>query len=129
MSTEFVFRLVGMVVFSILGVYFGIFLAQETDQSPEVAAVLMGLVGSLVGLILTPYVTTRPMRAIRRVLLSVSTQTLVSGLAGLVVGLIIAALLTFPLSLLPEPLSKVLPFVGVLLFMGAKEWLIRELAK
>lgn len=116
MSTEFIFRLVGMVVFSILGIYFGAFLAQETDQSPEMAAVLMGLVGSLTGLILTPYLTTRPMRAIRRVLLSVSTQTLVAGLSGLVVGLIIAALLTFPLSLLPEPLGKVLPFVGVLLF-------------
>lgn len=116
MSIEFAFRLIGMVVFSILGVYLGIYLAEETGQSPEVTALLIGLVGSLAGLILTPYLTTRPMRAIRRVLLSISAQTLASGLAGLVVGLIIAALLTFPISLLPQPFGKILPFVGVLLF-------------
>jgi uncharacterized protein YacL len=116
MSIEFFFRLVGMVIFSILGVYFGIYLGQQTDASPEVAAILFGLVGSLVGLILTPYMTTRPMRAVRRVLLNVSAQTLAAGLMGLVVGLVIAALLTFPLSLLPAPLGQMLPFVGVLVF-------------
>lgn len=116
MSVEFIFRLIGMVVFAIVGVYIGIFMAESTDQSPALAGVLMGLVGVLFGLIMTPYFTTRPLRAIRRVLLSISTQTLTSGLTGLVVGLIIAALLTFPLSLLPVPFGKILPFVGVLVF-------------
>lgn len=116
MSVEFFFRLIGMIAFSILGVYFGIYLGQITDQPVEAPAVLMGLVGVLVGLILTPYMTTRPVRAIRRVLLDVSSQTLAAGLAGLIVGLAIAALLTFPLSLLPVPFGKILPFVGVLLF-------------
>jgi uncharacterized protein YacL len=116
MSAEFVFRLIGMVVFGILGAYLGAYLGTSTDQSPYVSGVLMGLAGMLFGLILTPYFTTRPIRRIRRTLLSVSTQTLTSGLTGLVVGLIIAALLTFPLSLLPSPFGKILPFVGVLLF-------------
>jgi uncharacterized protein YacL len=116
MSVEFIFRMIGMVVFAVLGAYFGIYIGKATNQSPEVAAVLLGLVGMLIGLILTPYFTTRPIRVIRRTLLSVSTQTLASGLTGLVVGLVIAALLTFPLSLLPAPFGKVLPFVGVLVF-------------
>ncbi len=116
MRIEFIFRLIGMVVFAILGVYLGVYIGNTTNQSPEVAGVLMGLAGMLFGLILTPYFTTRPIRMIRRTLLSVSTQTLTSGLTGLVVGLIIAALLTFPLSLLPNPLGKILPFVGVLVF-------------
>ncbi len=116
MSVEFIFRLIGMVVFAILGAYLGIYIGNNTNQSPELAGVLVALVGMLFGLILTPYFTTRPLRTIRRTLLSVSTQTLTSGLTGLVVGLIIAALLTFPLSLLPYPLGKILPFVGVLLF-------------
>jgi uncharacterized protein YacL len=77
---------------------------------------MLGLVGALTGLILTPYITTRPFRWIRRGLFGLSTQTLVAGLMGLIVGLIIAALLTFPLSLLPIPFGKILPFVGVLLF-------------
>jgi uncharacterized protein YacL len=116
MSIEFVFRLVGMVVFGILGTYLGILIGNSTNQSPELSGFLFCLVGILFGLILTPYFTTRPVRYIRRNLLSVSTQTLASGLTGLVIGLVIAALLTFPLSLLPPPFGKVLPFVAVLLF-------------
>jgi uncharacterized protein YacL len=116
MSVEFIFRISGMIVFGILGAYLGSIIGNSTDQSPEVAALLLGLVGMLFGLIMTPYFTTRPVRAIRRILLSVSTQTLTSGLTGLVVGLVIAALLSFPLSLLPAPLGKILPFVAVLVF-------------
>jgi uncharacterized protein YacL len=41
---------------------------------------------------------------------------LVATVIGLVVGLVIAALMAFPLSFLPEPLSQILPFVGVVLF-------------
>jgi uncharacterized protein YacL len=41
---------------------------------------------------------------------------LFSSLLGLVVGLLIAALLAFPISLLPNPFGEVLPFVGVIVF-------------
>jgi uncharacterized protein YacL len=128
MSIEFIFRMIGMVVFAILGAYFGVYLGNSTSQSPEIVGILFCLVGILFGLILTPYFTTRPMRLIRKVLLSVSTQTLASGLTGLVVGLIIAALLTFPLSLLPATFGKVLPFVGVVLFgyLGIAVFVMRQ---
>ncbi len=128
MSIEFIFRLIGMVVFGILGTYLGILIGNSTNQSPELTGFLFCLVGILFGLILTPYFTTRPVRYIRRTLLSVSTQTLASGLTGLVVGLVIAALLTFPLSLLPPPFGKVLPFVAVLLFgyLGIAVFVLRQ---
>ncbi len=128
MSVEFIFRLIGMVVFAIAGAYFGSYLGRNIGQSPELTGFLFCLVGIMFGLILTPYFTTRPLRVIRRTLLSVSTQTLASGLTGLVVGLIIAALLTFPLSLLPDPVGKVLPFVGVLLFgyLGMAVFVMRQ---
>jgi len=116
MSIEFFFRLAGMVIFATIGALLGGSVGRATNQSPEITAILLGLGGALVGLILTPYFTTRPVRAIRRVLLTVTAQTLASGLTGLIVGLIIAALLTFPLSLLPDPFGKILPFVGVVLF-------------
>jgi uncharacterized protein YacL len=128
MSIEFIFRIVGMIVFGILGAYLGIYIGNSTDQSPELAGTLFCLVGILFGLILTPYFTTRPVRLIRRTLLSVSTQTLASGLTGLVVGLIIAALLTFPISLLPNPFGKVLPFVAVVLigYLGIAVFVMRQ---
>jgi uncharacterized protein YacL len=128
MSVEFIFRLIGMVVFGALGAYLGIIIGNSTGQSPELAGLLVCLVGIMFGLIMTPYFTTRPVRYVRRVLLSVSTQTLASGLTGLVVGLIIAALLTFPLSLLPQPFGKILPFVAVLLFgyLGVAVFVMRQ---
>jgi uncharacterized protein YacL len=128
MSTEFIFRIIGMVVFGVLGAYVGIYTGNSTGQSPELTGFLFCLVGILFGLILTPYFTTRPIRLMRRTLLSVSTQTLASGLTGLVVGLIIAGLLTFPLSLLPNPFGKVLPFVGVVLFgyLGIAVFVLRQ---
>src|SRR4030043_1318074 len=128
MSTDFIFRFIGMVVFAILGAYSGIYIGDFAGYSPEIAGILFCLVGILFGLILTPYFTTRPIRWLRRTLLSVSTQTLASGLTGLVVGLIIAALLTFPLSLLPNPLGRVLPFVGVLVFgyLGIAVFVMRQ---
>ena len=116
MSSEFVFRLVGMLVFAVVGVLLGVNLGKSTGQTPELVGLMLGLVGALFGLILTPYLTTRPFRWVRRGLFGLSTRTLVAGLTGLIVGLIIAALLTFPLSLLPDPFGKILPFVGVLLF-------------
>jgi len=128
MSLEFILRLVGMVVFSILGVYTGIYLADLTQSPAEFSAVVMALVGALGGLILTPFLTTRPLRAIRLTLAKVSAQTLAAGMFGLIVGLAIAALLAFPLSLLPSPFGRLLPFVGVLLFgyFGVSIFVMRQ---
>lgn len=116
MSIEFIFRLAGMVVFAIVGVYWGNSLSSLTDASPYLYSITLGLVGALAGLVLTPFITTRPARRLRALLSRVSAQTLVSGLIGLLAGLTIAALLAFPLSLLPDPFGQLFPFIGVLLF-------------
>lgn len=116
MSVEFIFRIVGMIVCAILGGYWGAMLGRLTEGKLELYLLTFGLVGALVGLILTPFFTTRPIRAIRSLLGRVAAETLLSALIGLVTGLLIAALLAFPLSLLPSPFGDILPFVGVLLF-------------
>lgn len=127
-GVEFVFRIIGMVVMAISGVYLGRSMAAAAQASPDLYATIMGLVGALCGLVLTPFVTTRPARYIVSVLSKVSVQTLASGLVGLVAGLIIAALLSFPLSMLPEPLSQILPFAGVVLFgyLGVVIFVLRQ---
>jgi uncharacterized protein YacL len=116
MSADFIFRIIGMVVFSILGAYMGKDLSYYNPSQPWLFSIIFALVGVLFGLLLTPYLTTRPIRGLRALLTRMPAETLFSGLIGLVAGLLTAALLAFPLSLLPPPLGKILPFLGVLLF-------------
>lgn len=116
MSADFVFRLIGMVVFSIVGAYWGNLLGKFNPDQQLMNTIAIGLVGALFGLVLTPYFTVRPIRALRKLFGRMQAEALFSGLIGLVIGLLTAALLAFPLSLLPSPFGKVLPFIGVLLF-------------
>jgi len=135
MSTDFVFRLIGMVGFTVLGVLWGNQLGQLANTNPgpsvfsvEQYAVTFGLIGALTGLVLTPYITTKPVRALRSFLIKVSAQTLFSGLIGLIAGLTVSVLLSFPLSRLPSPFGEVFPFIGVLLFsyLGVAVFLMRQ---
>ena len=129
---EFIFRVIGMIVFAYLGVIFGTWLAGifELPGSSEVYVYrwLFLLLGGLGGFILTPYFTTRPAQAIRTRLGRLAAETLFAGLIGLIVGLLTAALLAFPFSLLPGILGQVLPFAGVLIFgyLGISLFVMRQ---
>jgi uncharacterized protein YacL len=128
MSLEFILRIVGMLVLFTVGVFWGARLGDLMNRQTELYAITLGMLGALIGLILTPFVTTRPARALRSLLAGVSAQTLLAGLAGLMAGLVIAALLAFPISMLPEPFSNVLPFIGVILFsyLGISVFVMRQ---
>ncbi len=128
MSAEFIARLIGAVVLAIIGGYIGSELGTISDLGSVYYATIFALVGLLLGLVATPMLTIRPMRALRGILAKVPAHTLIAGLVGLVVGLIIAALLSFPLSLLPPPFGQLLPFVGVLLFsyFGVAIFIMRQ---
>ena len=115
-STEFIFRIGGMIVLGIIGGFWGFQFGGDDLGESLRYALIIGLIAALAGLVLTPYFTTRPAHWIRGKLSRLSAETLFAGLAGLVVGLLVAALLAFPLSLLPPPLGQILPFVGVLVF-------------
>ncbi len=116
MSFEFVLRLIGMVVLAVLGWQLGISLAGGDFDTQGRYVVVLSMIGAALGLMLAPFVTTRPFRQARASLRQMPAQTLVSTVLGLIVGLVIAALMAFPLSFLPEPFSQIFPFVGVVLF-------------
>lgn len=128
MSMDFFTRIVGMAVFGAGGVYLGVQLARMAGDDAERYAQIFGLVGVLVGLVLTPLLTIRPIRAIRRLLSQVSVRTLLAAVLGLVISLLIAGLLTFPLSLLPAPFSQILPIVVALLlaYFGVSVFVARQ---
>jgi uncharacterized protein YacL len=128
MSVEFILRIIGMIIIGVAGGYTGIWVGQFNPNQLELYTVTSALVGALAGLILTPFLTTRPVRALRSLLGRIAAESLFAALIGLVIGLLIAALLAFPISLLPAPFGKVLPFIGVLLFgyLGVSLFVMRQ---
>jgi uncharacterized protein YacL len=131
MSGEFIFRVIGMLVFGYIGWLFGAWASRIPPFVPEqvlLYELVFGLIGVLAGLVLTPYLSTRPARYIRNSLGRLSAETLFAGLVGLIVGLLTAALLAFPFSLLPAPLGQILPFIGVLAFsyFGVSLFVMRQ---
>jgi uncharacterized protein YacL len=115
MSVDFIARIVGMIALSIGGVYLGTTLGSLAGDQPVLWAIVFGMVGALLGLVVTPFLTTRPFRAVHVKLSSISLKTMVAGLFGLIIGLVVAALIAFPLSLLPTPFGQLLPFIGAIL--------------
>lgn len=116
MSIEFVFRLVGMVVFALIGVQsIALFQPDNPVESARYITALT-LAGAALGLLITPYLTTRPFFWVRRKLKQIPASQLISGVIGLAVGLGVAALLYPPLSALPEPFGSTLPVIISILF-------------
>jgi len=128
MSIEFVSRLLGMILLGVAGFYGGANYASLAGTDVELMAQVFGLVGALAGLVLTPWLTIRPIRAARRLLGQLSIRTLIAGLFGLILALIVSGLLTIPLSLLPAPFRQVLPIVVAVLlsYFGVVVFITRQ---
>lgn len=128
MSVELRLRLLGMLLGGVLG--WQVAFISGNPLSPDFLQVLFGLscTGAGIGLIVTPYLTIRPLRFARHRLKLIPAQDLIAGVVGLVVGLIFAALLALPLSLLPDPLGKFLPILAcvVLAYLGAATMIVRQ---
>lgn len=117
MNFELILRLVGMVVLAIGGIRLGVEMAELAgDPRTEVWALSIMIIGVFAGFILTPYFTTRPARLIRNRLNRMPPQQLVASVIGLVIGLIVAALLSLPLSRLPGSLGEYLPLLIAIAF-------------
>lgn len=113
MRVEPVFRILGAFALAALGWRFGSILPFPygfTDTLPiEAAAAGLGL---LIGALVTPYLTTRPAVYLVEHARRLPITDLLAAVLGLLLALILSALLAVPLSLLPDPLGRVLPFAG-----------------
>lgn len=116
-----------MFVFAMLGWRIGEALSSQPDRDIRFILVLI-LAGAALGLLIAPWITLRPYRWFRRQMRRVPANQLIAGTAGLIIGLIIAALTAFPLSLLPPPFSNILPFLALIIFgyVGAWVMIMRE---
>lgn len=117
LSNEFFLRLLGALIAAMFFGFLGERLADTLAvSSPLFYIVLSALVGVLLGLLLTPYVTTRPLRSLRSNLLSMSPERLVAIVVGTFMGLVATALLTPMLSLLPTPFREIMPVAAAVVF-------------
>lgn len=124
MSVEFILRILGMFVFAFLGWKLG----ESLSPTDPRFVYIFALAGAPLGLIITPWITVRPYKWMRRTIRQLPVQQLLAITLGLLVGLVIAALAAFPLSFLPNPWGSVLPFLALIVFgyLGAWVMVVRE---
>lgn len=132
MSFNITIRVLGMVLFGAAGFFLGIYLSPmlygtDTQSYNEIVPYLT-LFGAIFGLVVTPYITIYPFRWARNRLRLMPPLDLVSMAVGLFAGLLLGALLAWPLSLLPGWLGQVAPTLGTLLlaYLGVYAAMVRK---
>lgn len=135
MSAILISRIIGAVVLGIIGVFTSLPIYNFVQQYVDVLSLSQGVVTGLtavifaaLGFLITPYITIKPFQGLMKLFKKSSAQSLMSGLIGMTIGLVIAAIMAYPLSLLPKPFGQILPLVGLLLFgyLGALLFVTRR---
>ncbi|MBK8049923.1 MAG: PIN domain nuclease [Anaerolineales bacterium] len=124
------FRILGTVLYGFIGWEIGITLVGTTQLDTDTWKVIVPatLIGAVFGFVFAPWLVIAPARAARNALRQVPINDLVAGTIGLSIGLLIAALLAYPMSRLPPPFGGIVPFILVLLFgyLGATVFTLRQ---
>lgn len=123
MSAILISRIIGALVLGIIGAFTSLPIYSYVQQFVEVLSLSQGVVTGLsavifagFGFLITPYITIKPFQSLMKLFTKSPVQSLMSGLLGMTIGLIIAAIMAYPLSLLPKPFGQIFPLVGLLLF-------------
>jgi uncharacterized protein YacL len=115
MYIDFASRMIGMVLFALVGARLGVGAAAALALPELGVSFIFSLVGVLFGLIMTPWITVRPLRALSRLINEMPVDALFSTLIGLLSGLLVGLLAAYPLSLLDEPFGTLLPVLVLVL--------------
>jgi uncharacterized protein YacL len=120
----------GTLVYGFIGWELGVALARTSYVTTASARYILPatLLGALIGYLLTPWLVIAPAKAARNALGSVPIADLVAGTFGLAVGLLIAALISFPVSQLPPPFGSILPFITLIIlgYLGTAVAVLRQ---
>ncbi len=123
MSAILISRIIGALVLGIIGAFTSLPIYSYVQQFVGVLSLSQGVVTGLsavifagFGFLITPYITIKPFQSLMKLFTKSPVQSLMSGLLGMTIGLIIAAIMAYPISLLPKPFGQIFPLVGLLLF-------------
>ena len=122
MSINIILRLVVMFVVALVCWALGRDLSTWISSKIPIASIyyriIITLIGALIGFLCASYLTVVPYRELRARLRRVPARALIMGVIGSMIGLIIAALLALPLSLLPGIWGQISPFIAAVV-LGA----------
>ena len=113
-----------MALFAAAGFFLGLYLSPiiygSDNSTYNDLVIYLTLIGAILGLLLTPYITVYPFRWVRKRIRVMPPLDLVAMTVGLFLGLLMGALFAWPLSLLPGWLGDVAPAVMtfVLAYLG-----------
>jgi uncharacterized protein YacL len=110
-----------------IGANLGNNLADTLNLPSDQSSLLFLIAGGILGLLVTPWVTTQPVQIVRHSIIESDAETLVTSLIGLVFGLVVGGLLAWPLSLLPDPWGQYLPaiFATLIAYLGVGIFALR----
>jgi uncharacterized protein YacL len=130
MTAETIFRILGLIVFAIIGWLVGRIWAGTSELNTVSLRYILPLTvaSGALGALIAPWLTTRPAAWIRHTIRELTAIQLLAGSIGLVIGLVIAALAALPLSTLPSPFSRILPTVTAIAFgyLGITVMVVRQ---
>lgn len=122
MAVNIIFRILGLIIFGIIGWWAGTVWAETSVGisvlNPVTLRYILPLAaaGGLLGFLVAPWLTIRPAAWLRKTVRELTAAQLLAGSIGLVFGLVLAALAALPLSSLPVPFRSILPTVVAILF-------------
>ena len=110
---DLLFRIIGAAVLGLSGWGLGSYVADVAGVPDWHLPLTISLIvlGCLIGFLMAAPLTVRLFQWLMHQARRVPAHDLVSGLLGLLMGLLVSALLAVPLSLLPDLLGKLAPFV------------------
>ena len=124
MTVERIFRIIGLILFGIIGWTAGLFwfnaaTGLDTSSLSAVSAkyiLPLTVVGAAIGALAAPWLTIRPAAWVVRIIRELTAVQLLAGGLGLVLGLVVSALAALPLSYLPSPFRAILPTIVAIVF-------------
>ena len=113
MNPDMVARIIGMVFLGVAGAVTGFIQGDNW-------LIYLGVGGGALGFLVAPYLSTKLIKGLRSMLTQIPSQSLIAGLLGVTVALVVSALLTLPLSFLPGIWGRFLPIVLtiILIYLG-----------